>query len=546
MISLDNRSSETLVRYWATRAIELAQSIEDTSLDESIARVQSDMELLKQDRRVLVAGERGSGKSSILAGLAGLPLLAKFALDEPYVRWRYSCRDGDASHSRFIVEPAMRGIELVDTQPLELPEQLDVVKDLARGADVLLCVLNARSPQSDLLWGLMESLPNDWLGHCLLVVTHSDSLSVDDALQLKLSLRERCHAVSNRAVASYFVPVNDAQTVAAFAEKVDELLNGPEGHRGSIKRVAQACDSLLYAEHAVLSARESLQRANAGFVEGIDREIDYFQSKQQEGLDGAIDHYFSVARESMPGFARVLWRGLNPCLTPSKLLRLECFAESAELFYYRSLCKELLERQAQADHIFTFNCEAHWKTSRPRMQKALACDIGAFSAQQLESSLSDLRRTFMVQLYDAFLEQKLRFRFHELLRGRFAWLRGGFLCFCLLVVSAGILGSLNEEQWAFALLGAAAVVWLISSLAILRTSYSIRKSMLAATDELVVAMKSYLHEPMGDYIIRRVTCYRRMYVLPRQTLAKQSATLLPMQKEHSDIHRQLRALQPHL
>ncbi len=546
MLSLDHRSSESLVRYWASRSISLAKSIEDASLDESITHVHADMAMLDHDRRILLVGERGSGKSSVLAGLVGLPFMAKYQLDAPYVRWRYSCRDGDATNSRFIAEPAMRGIEFVDTQPLESPNQLELVKDLALGADILLCVLDARAQHSALLWDLMDSLPSDWMGHCLLVVTHSDSLSVHDSLELKLSLRERCQSITQHSVATYFVPVTDAQTLAVFADRVHELLNAPEGHRGSIKRLAQSCDSLLYAEHAVLSARESLQRANAGFVEGIDREIDYFQSKQQEGLTGAIDHYFGVARESMPGFARILWRGLNPCLTPAKLLRLECFAESAELYYYRSLCKELLERQAQADHIFTFNCEAHWKTARPRMQKALACDIGIFNAEQLENSLSDLRRTFMMQLYDAFLEKKLRFQFHELLRGRFTWLRGGFLCFCLLIVTAGIFGCLNEEQWAFGILAAAGIVWMLATLAILRTSYSIRKAMLAATDDLVESMKKFLHEPMGDYIIRRVTCYRRMYVLPRQTLAKQGATLHPMQKEHSDIHRQLRALQPHL
>lgn len=546
MLSLDHRSSESLVQYWARRAIKLAQSMEDASLDESITHVLTDVAALDADRRILLVGERGSGKSSLLAGLVNLPYLAKYQLDEPYVRWRYSCRDDDASHSRFIAEPALRGIELVDTQPIESPNQAELVYDLALGADILLCVLDARAHRSNYIWDLMQSLPADWLGHCLLVVSHTDSLPVHDSLELKLALRERCHALTERSVATYFVPITDMQTVEVFAQRVHELLNSPEGHRGSIKRLAQAADSLLYAEHAVLSSRESLQRANTGFVEGIDREIDYFQSKQQEGLDGAIEHYFGVARESMPGFARVLWKGLNPCLTPSKLLRLECFAESAELYYYRSLCKELLIRQEQADHIFTFNCEAHWKTARPRMLKALACDIGHFNADALEKELSDTRRSFMVQLYDAFLEQKLRFQFHSLLRGRFSWLRGGFLAFCLLVVAAGILGCLDLEEWAFGLLAGAGLVWLVSTLAILRTSYSIRKAMLAATDDLVDAMKDFLREPMSDYITRRVTSYRRMYVLPRQTLAKHAASLQPMQREHSDIHRQLRALQPHL
>ncbi len=546
MLSLDHRSSESLVRYWVERTISLAKSMEDASMDESVTRVQEDMLRLKHDRRVLLVGERGSGKSSVLAGLTGLPFMAQYQLTDPYVRWRYSCRDGDYSYSRFIVEPAMRGIELVDTQPLGSEEQMDVVLELAECTDVLLCVLDARARQDSAVWDVIKRLPVHWRGHCVLVVTHTDSLSVHESLELKLALRERCHGIDNHSVVTYFVPTTDEKTVAVFAERVDEMLNSPEGYRGSIKQLAQSCDSLLYAEHAVLTARESLQRANAGFVDGIDREIDYFQTKQQEGLSGAIDHYFSVAREAMPGFARVLWRGLNPCLTPSKLLRLECFAENAELYYYRSLCHELLQRQADADRLFALTCESHWKDVRPRILKALVCDIGVFNSQELEKQLEMLRRTFMVQLYDAFLEQKLRFQFNSLLSGRFAWLKGGFLAFCLFLVAAGIFGCLNIEPWAFACLIGSALVWICATLGILRTSYHIRNAMLAATDDLVESMKNFLKEPMGDYITKRVTAYRRMYVLPRQTLAKQSANLHPMQKEHSEIHRQLRALMPHL
>lgn len=546
MLSLDHRSSESLVRYWAGRAVNLAKAMEDASLDDSIQRVEKAINRLDHDRRVLVLGERGSGKSSVLAGLSGLSFLPQHSMQQPYVRWRYSCRDSDGICSRFVAEPKMLGIELVDTQPLSNPDVQELLPSLIERTDILICVLDARSKANDSLWQLVEDLPEAWMGHCVLVVTHTDSLAVQESLDLKLSLRERCHAIPERSIATYFVPMTDAKTVGVFASRIAELLNSPEGHRADIKALAQCCDSLLYAEHAVLTARESLQRVNAGFVDGIDREIDHFQNKQCEGLDGAIDHYFGVAREAMPSFARVLLRGLNPCLTPSKLLRLECFAEAAELYYYRSLCAELLQRQADADRMFVLTCESHWKTARPCMVKALACDIGVFDAASLGSSLESLRRTFMVQLYDAFLEQKLRFQFFSLLQGRFSWLKGGFLGFCLFVVAAGIFGCLNWDEWAFGMLACAGVVWLFATLGILRTSYHIRQAMLAATDELVESMKLFLREPMSDYITRRVTAYRRMYVLPRQTLAKQSETLEPMQKAHSEIHRQLRALNHYL
>lgn len=180
------------------------------------------------------------------------------------------------------------------------------------------------------------------------------------------------------------------------------------------------------------------------------------------------------------------------------------------------------------------------------MHKTLRCDIGDFDTDCLSLYLADLRQSLMQQIYDVFMERKLRSQLMSLVAPRLKWLKWCFLSFCIGVSVAGVLGALDLDQWAWLVLAVLLLSLLCMTFKLWQTSRAIRQAVLLSMDELIAHMQVFLKEPMADYIIKRVAAYRRMYVLPRQSLAKHAQLLEPIKREHSKIQRQLHALSPHL
>ena len=91
------------MRYWALQAVELCDAIDDESLEEVKEGLLDSIERMGKDRRVVMLGASRSGKSQLLAGMVGSPVLAQVLPAELYIRWRYMNNDGDDSHCRFLL-----------------------------------------------------------------------------------------------------------------------------------------------------------------------------------------------------------------------------------------------------------------------------------------------------------------------------------------------------------------------------------------------------------------------------------------------------------
>ena len=183
------RTQESLVRYWAQQAVALCKDIEDESLEEYAAPVRAADKALQRDRRIIVIGGAKCGKSSILAGLVGAPVIASHRMEGHYLCWRFSCRDGDATHSRFIPQEHLNGLELVDTAACS-GEAADTCRTLLQGADVIVAVVDSRAPEMSPVWDMLAELPEALLSSCLLAITFTDILGAEQILKLKDTLRD--------------------------------------------------------------------------------------------------------------------------------------------------------------------------------------------------------------------------------------------------------------------------------------------------------------------------------------------------------------------
>ena len=533
------------MRYWAQQAVELCDDIDDESLEESKAAIGQAVERMGRDRRVVLIGATGSGKSELLAGMVGCPVLGRVEPTHHYLRWRYLNNDGDSEFCRFMAEPALSGMELVNTRGCEQPAVAEAVAPLLPAADVVIAVVDAREAQVSPVWELMAPLPEEGGPACLVALTHTDALDAEHTVKLGELIRGLCRERLGRVLPVYQINPTNAALAAEFGDKVVQAMESSSGGlRAAIRETMKCGSDLLYKQGSVLKARDAVARTDSGFLQGIEQEIDNFQTRQMQGVRNCVLNYAAAAQRSMPKLIQHLRRSLGWFLSPAVLVRLESYGPASENLYYRLVLDDVAGQQEELDKQFVVSCSSHWRSVRPRMKQTLQCEIGDFPSDALESELEQLRTRLRRTLYDPFRYLKIRTAFASLFKCQVDWMRMMVVCFCLSLILAGILGFLAFEDMAFLLLGVAAFFWMLGSLIHFLVVRKICALVRTHAEPLYESLTEHLADMVQDMIVSRVAAYRRLYTEPRQRVAAYETSLAPLQQRQSEIFRQLRSAAP--
>ncbi|MBR5888670.1 MAG: hypothetical protein IKY92_01335 [Akkermansia sp.] len=539
------RAQESLVRYWAQQAVELCADIEDEGLNESRESVEQAVDRMADDCRVVVIGADGSGKSQLLAGMVGCPVLARVAPAHHYLRWRYLNTGGDADHCRYLAEPGIAGLELVSTRGCEQPDVAEAVSPLLPGADAVVAVVDARDVQSSPVWEMLAPLPEDGGPACLVALTHTDALDAEHTVTLSDKVRTLCRERVGRVLPVYQINPTNPALAAEFGTRVMEAMESSSGGlRAAIREVMRRGSDLLYKQGSVLKARDAVARTDSGFLQGIEQEIDNFQARQMQGVRNCILNYAGAAQRCMPLLLRQLRRSLGWFLSPVALIRLEGYGAASENLYYRLVLDDVALHQEELDKQFVVSCAGHWRSVRPRMKQTLQCEIGEFPGEQLEAELLQLRSRMKSPIYEPFRHLKIRSAFSSLFKCQVDWMRFFVVCLSLSLILAGLLGVLSLDVLAVSSLGMAAFFWLLGSCIHLLVVRKIHALIKTCAEPLHERMMEQMASLVQDMIVSRVAAYRRLYTEPRQKVASYETSLAPLQQRQSEIFRQLRSAAP--
>lgn len=541
------RAEESRARYWTQQAVELCSEIEDESLNELIPQLEEAQRVLDRDRRIIVIGGDKCGKSSLLAAVAGYPLIATVPLEEDYVCWRYRSQDGDVTASKFIPLENLEGLELVDTRSCADEAVAATVRRLIKGADVVIAVADGRSPEASPVWALLAELPEKQRSACLVAVTFTDRLVADAALALKESLREFCRERVGVPLPLYFVsPDKGSEANETFTLRVQEALAEPCGVRTAIRHLVECGKEIVRKQGSVLGARDRVARTDSGFLAGIEQEIDYFLVRQRDSLKGCVENYAEAGMRAVPTTVSKLCKTLGWFLSPVTLLRMELLGTGTEKFYYRTLRHEILTQQEASDTNFVLSCMRHWQSVRPRMKKTLECEIGEFPEAALAGDLRELRVRMGRELYKPFREMKLRTAYNKVFGMHVGWMAVGILLICFFLFIAGVLGVLGLDFFALASVAAAALVWVLGSVAHLLAVRDMRREVVVLSLSLHDLLRNTVGEAVEALLVSRVAAYRRLYTAPREKVARHEASLLPLQQRQKEINMQLNAAAPRI
>ena len=542
------RVQESQVRYWAQQAVALCDAIEDESLDASKVSVLAAIEAMGQDRRVVLIGASGSGKSTLLGGMVGCPVLGEAAWPGLYVRWRYMSEADDAvENCRFLPDPGLFGMELVDTPGCESPAVAAAVAPLLPGADVIVAVVDAREMPASPVWDMLSTLPEEGGPSILVALTHADTLSAEHAIGLTEAARQLCQERLGRVLPVYQINPCHATLADEFGDKVVEAMESASGGlRAAIRLVMKYGSDMLYKQGSILKARDAVARTDSGFLQGVEQEIDNFLERQLQGVESCAVNYAASAQRSLPKLLVHLRRSLGWHLSPVVLLRLDNYAIASEEFYYSLVLDDVTLQQEELDKQFVISCNGHWRSVRPRMKQTLQCEIGDFPASILEAELDQLRQRFESSLYGPFLKLRIRSHFSSMFKCQVVWMRFFIASVCLWLILAGVLGFCGLELLALGCVGLSALFWLVGTLMHLLVVRKICQHVRMKGETLHRGLSSHMTGIVRDMIVSRVAAYRRLYTGPRQRVADYETSLAPLQQRQSEIFRQLRSSAPHV
>lgn len=539
MLKRAYRKEESLARHWAKQAIGLCYDIDDESQKELLPPIEEAIKALERDRRIIFIGESGVGKSSLLAGIAQYPAIAKAPLEGDYRCWRYRNNDADATCSAFIPCENLEGLELVDTACCADEGRQETLLALLKEADVVVAVVDARRTENAPVWPLLAALPQAKRSNCLIAVTHTDKLAAEAAIQLNDVLRNFCRSKLQSMPALCFVSPTTMKGLEGFTQRVQEALEGPLGVKSIIKSIVDHATELLNRQYKILSARETVSQKDNGFLTAVDKEIDNFLGHQLAGIPSYTEAYAEAALQALPATLQAVRKAFGWWLSPLTLVRLELFGAGTERFFYSTMRQEILARQEAIDDNFILSCSGHWRNVRPRMKAAMECDIGDFPQADLSHELRELRTRLGRDLYKPFTQNGVRQSISRIYLDCTAWMKTCILLICLALIAAGVLGFVGKTAIATWLLAAAGFVWLAGSVLHRFAARRIRKEVLKLADTLHEHFKNAPGDGIAQLLTSRVSAYRKLYTEPKRKVARQDAMLKPLQQQHREITRQI-------
>lgn len=527
-----------LVSYWAHRVLEFWQSVEATRFTDLARDVLRAERAMWLERRVIVIGAPGSGKSSLVAGLLGSELPLRAPMARSCVRWRFACSDGDVSDSRFLPKEELEGIEVVDTADCADPDCAARIEELFERTDVLIAALDCRRMDESPCWPLLQKA-EDSVGAVILAITFMDQVGREELLRIKGSIRKLCHDRLHGHPVALIVSPNEAESREAFAENVQEALDGPAGVRRLIRETGHAAADLNKSVCDVLDNRARVMSSNADFLNSIETEISNFRSHQLADIPQWRDRFARAFDDGLPRLLRRLRFSFGFLFSPVTILRLDQFARATELSSYRALVQDIWRHLTESDESFVASCEAHWRSVRPRMLAAMDYEMGEFPAQKLMLELQKVRSRLVRRLYRPFSEARMRRRFRAHFNRCIPWMMHCLRLICVLLLVAGVFGYFGQMAVASACMGGAFLAWLLATLGQWVASRRLRREVSEDMREFSPLFAASLAGALEDFLLMRVTAYRQLYNEPRLRIAHFEKTLEPLRARYPVIRDQL-------
>lgn len=501
---------------------------------------------------VIVIGQTGAGKSSVLASLADEPAFASAKFETVAHRWLYTApskpevEDGVVSTGYFPSE-LLFDVDLIDTNGWEKPSVRSELPRLLERADVVVLTLSAIEGEGLNHWEWLAILPQDMVQRMVVALTYSDLLGYE-ALQ---SVKDRIRNASAQALGQELplFPVTNGMIggkpspgIDALARRIDGMITSTRSAASISGAVIAATSSLLLEQEKVLRNQERLTRLDAGFLAGIEQEINEMRRRIEMSLPSRLDVICQFVKDCVPRLARKTARQFGYVLSISRIGKLRKFAEVVDEWFYELIRIGVEERIEFHNREFLASCRDHWNSVRPRVQDKLDCEIGEFPEEAIKSRLDIYRQRFGLALYVPLRSFGVKSCLVKLYSAQESWMRRQIVLIFLLLIAGGILGGLGENLAGVILMGLGVLFWVLAAIALIFVRMKLTAQIEDAAKDLPLVARDELQIPLYECMVSGVVDYRKLFRTLRGLVDVGAEQIAPLLDEHSKMFYKLSAM----
>lgn len=443
---------------------------------------------LKNPFLLVVCGEVNAGKSSLLNGLFGEDICKTNVLPETdRVQWYRYGDEGSDEEVTPILEERFRPVDfLMDFNLVDTPGTNSVVKGhqaitdrFLPVSDLIFWVFPASNPWGASTWDFISKQKDDMLNKSIFILQQSDLREEGDLNVILEHMRDLSRKRIGRALPIY--PVSgklamQAKSETSFGEGlwresgypalekyISEVVSGSPARRQVLGEVRDAAGKVLRSVEDMIELRTRLLEENEYFLNELEKEINDSREKQSASVDSKFQimkNVFASKEEEGKALMRRktgFWGTLRGLFVADDLPQIvvQSLVESV---------KEAVEAQADKDaEVLIKECRDHWNTVRPRVKKKLEISLEEFD--EVDGNMGEVKQRFTQKLGRAARQAVVNLKIRGGLEMRLAARRSKlkiwvYMCLILLLC-AGVTGSLKQEIYPYACLGGAALALIV-------------------------------------------------------------------------------------
>ncbi|WP_411845468.1 dynamin family protein [Roseibacillus persicicus] len=452
---------------------------------------------LSEPFQFVVCGEINAGKSAFINGLFGAPFCPSDVLPTTKeVQWiRYGRREFDERQSECLVHSFRDHEFLLDFSVVDTPgtngispEALEAIKTFLPDADLVFFVFPVTNPWGAATWNFVSDVASDLKDRMAVVLQQKDLRNDDDMKVMMGHIAEL--AVHKIGEAPEVFPVSGLQALEAKQQDpvrtllyqesgypaleryVSRKVSGSPKRREVLRGIRDGTAAVLRGIEDRMEIRRNTLDSDQGFLSDIETEVDRERELQAQRLAEKFSGLGEVFGEQAEKAARLLeerttmWRSLWSLFhkdgTPAEIEKglIEAVQEAIE-----GLASDDSEELVDV-------CRGHWQTVIPRVEERLEMPPPDFEkeSQGFAGSKERFSKRLGGAARKAVVAQKIRGMLDSEMEERRGSLRKFVTATLLLIIGAGLLGSLQANLLAVALLVSALVVLTVGLLRARRSS----------------------------------------------------------------------------
>ena len=457
---------------------------------------------LKNPFLLVVCGEVNAGKSSLLNGLFGEDICKTNVLPETdRVQWYRYGEEGTDEEVTPILEERFRPVDfLMDFNLVDTPGTNSVVKGhqaitdrFLPVSDLIFWVFPASNPWGASTWDFISKQKDDMINKSIFILQQADLREEGDLDVILEHMRDLSRKRIGRALPIY--PVSGKLAIQAKSETpfgeglwresgypalekyISEVVSRSPARRQVLGEVRDAAGKVLRSVEDMIELRTRLLEENEYFLNELENEINDSREKQSASVNSkfqTMKNVFASQEEEGKALMRRktgFWGTLKGLFVADDLPQrvVESLVESV---------KQAVEVQADKDaEVLIEECRDHWDTVRPRVKEKLEISLADFD--EVDGTMAEVKQRFTEKLGRAARQAVVNLKIRGGLEMRLAARRSKlkiwvYMCLILLLC-AGVTGSLKQEIYPYACLGGAA----LALIAFAVQTYQSRKRVIA-------------------------------------------------------------------